>query len=68
MPKIVVAELKGCDPLLWRPEYPAWMRSLEPGRGAREVPSRGGNGQPPSDDDEESQSEPEPPPNLPEEN
>ncbi len=47
-PKVVVAELKGCDPLLWRPEHPAWMRVLE-ARASRDAPA-GGNGQPPDDD------------------
>ncbi len=70
-PKVVVAELKGCDPMLWRPEHPAWMRAVVPGRGRPEVPAKGGNGQPPSDDDDDEddgERPPEPQADAPEEN
>ena len=33
-PKVVIAELAGCDPMLWRPDHPRWMRSLDPARDA----------------------------------
>lgn len=31
-PKIVIAQLKGCDPLLWRTDPPAWLRAIDPER------------------------------------
>ncbi len=55
-PKIVVAELPGCDPMLWRPEHPAWMGVLERRRGA--ASPKEGNGQPEAKDDENGGSEP----------
>ena len=66
-PKVVVAELKGCDPMLWGPEHPAWMHALAPGHGTRQVPAAGGNGQPASPDEERSDG-PEPPSDVTEEN
>lgn len=27
-PKEVIARLDGCDPMLWRPEYPRWLWAL----------------------------------------
>ncbi len=31
-PKSVIAELKGCDPMLWRGDCPAWLEVLSPRR------------------------------------
>lgn len=31
-PKVVIAELKGCDPVLWRADCPAWLQVLAPSR------------------------------------
>ncbi len=45
-PKMVVAELKGCDPMLWRPEHPAWMRSLVLRSWGEPKVAKKGNGQP----------------------
>ncbi len=45
-PKLVVAELKGCDPMLWRPELPVWMRSLGHGGGGEPRVRDEGGGQP----------------------
>ncbi len=67
-PKIVIAELKGCDPLLWRPEHAAWMHIVEPRGKRRKVATKGGNGRPPGDDDQEQPAERKPPANIPEEN
>ncbi|MCP3964439.1 MAG: hypothetical protein GY719_41960 [bacterium] len=33
-PKVVIAELKGCDPMFWRPDHPSWMHALDPERDA----------------------------------
>ncbi len=29
-PKILVARLSGTDPMMWRADYPPWLRALEP--------------------------------------
>lgn len=42
-PKIVIAELKGCDSMLWRPEHPAWMGVLEQRRALAENEKNGSN-------------------------
>lgn len=67
-PKVVLAELKGCDPMLWRPEHPAWLRSLEVRSWGEATTRKGGNGQPTSNGGEEQKKTPEPPPSTPEEN
>ena len=43
-PKIVIAELKGCDSMLWRPEHPAWMGVLDPRRALPRNKTNGENG------------------------
>ena len=50
-PRIVVAELRGVDPMFWRPELPEWLHSLDPeseaavaaGNGSAHRPGDGGN-------------------------
>ena len=48
-PKVVIAELKGCDSMLWRPDHPGWMRMLDPERAESEGLA-GDGGAPPSPD------------------
>ena len=63
-PKVVIAELKGCDPMLWQPEHPGWMRSLE--HRSRSMPLAGkGGSEPPARDGGEEEDNPEPPVNAP---
>ncbi len=39
-PKIVIAKLKGCDPVLWRGDVPSWLRSLAPDHDTARTASR----------------------------
>ncbi len=48
-PKVVVAQLKGTDPMLWRAGHPRWLRALAPRREASLLLLRGGSGQPAAD-------------------
>ncbi len=61
-PKVVVARLPGCDPMLWRPEYLEAMSVLEP-RPAAALPDDGG-GQSAAEDSNADNGGPEPPASI----
>lgn len=72
-PKVVVAELPGCDAMLWRPEHPAWIRCLEIRSHGEKPAPKNGNGQPSPDggdagDGGDTEPAAEPPAKVPEEN
>lgn len=45
-PKVVVAVLKGTDPMLWRADHPRWLRALAPRHEVNPLLPKEGNGQP----------------------
>ena len=60
-PKVVIARLAGCDAMLWRPDYPAWVHTLDPGRDAGAVEPGPPSGSPPGDAGSETEGGGEPP-------
>ena len=50
-PKVVISELKGCDPMLWRPEHRVLLREPKP---TTTSPKEGG-GQPPAASEKEAE-------------
>ena len=52
-PKVVLAKLTGTDPLMWRADYPPWLRVLEPRRDLDPLPPEEGDGQPEANGDGE---------------
>ena len=64
-PKVVIAKLDGCDPLLWRPEHPRWMQSLDPQAPEVEAPvEEAGEATPPAEEDGAAESAPVDPPST----
>lgn len=62
-PKVVIAELRGSDPMFWRIEHPRWLRVLDPERDHPAAPETAGESTPPAAGAaEESASDPAAPP------
>ncbi len=48
-PKVVIAVLKGTDPMLWQADHPRWLRALAPRYEVDPLLPKEGNGRPAAD-------------------